>query len=494
MTRRSFLVSAVALVAGCGSARGRGSPARQITSGRAEVDSEEIVKDRFRPGAVWLDTDGRPIQAHGGGMLFHEGVYYWFGENKDAPPQAGGWMRRLDVIGVNCYSSTDLLHWKNEGVVLPAVKDDPSHDLHPSRVVERPKVIYNDRTRTFVMWMHIDKADYGYARAGVATSSSPTGPYEYRGSVQPAGHDSRDMTVYKDDDGQAYILHSSEWNKTMRITRLSDDYLEATDTSVREFVGRSREAPAVFKDRDRYFCITSGCSGWAPNAAEYAVSKSVMGPWAVRGNPCVGSAGDLATTFHSQSTFVLPVEGRPGAYIFMADRWKPENLGDSRYVWLPLEISGNSLQIRWCDEWDLSVFDERTFRAVRREVSWRGIHPAGSDWISGPRRSHCFPAAGLSGDTKWPIPVGASTLARRSWKSMGARFACPQVRWSALAGQGDSGAMWWSIASVARSQRIPTCGWRSRFASRRAIPSFAFSMSCLRNEAVSLLRERGRMG
>ena len=39
----------------------------------------------FEPGAVWLDTDGRPIQAHGGGMLFDRGVYYWFGENKDAP-------------------------------------------------------------------------------------------------------------------------------------------------------------------------------------------------------------------------------------------------------------------------------------------------------------------------------------------------------------------------------------------------------------------------
>ena len=29
----------------------------------------------FRPGEVWLDTAGEPIQAHGGGVLFHEGVY-----------------------------------------------------------------------------------------------------------------------------------------------------------------------------------------------------------------------------------------------------------------------------------------------------------------------------------------------------------------------------------------------------------------------------------
>lgn len=39
-------------------------------------------------------------------------------------------------------------------------------DLAPSMVLERPKVLYNDLTRTFVMWMHIDDADYSMARAG----------------------------------------------------------------------------------------------------------------------------------------------------------------------------------------------------------------------------------------------------------------------------------------------------------------------------------------
>jgi hypothetical protein len=352
MTRRSFVMGIAALIAGCR------SPERKLAAGSTQVDSRTIVQDRLQPGAIWLDTDGRPIQAHGGGVLFHEGVYYWFGENKDAQPTAPtGFMQRLDVVGVNCYSSTDLLHWKNEGLVLPAVEDDPNHDLHPSRVVERPKVIYNERTAAFVMWLHIDKPDYSYARTGVAVSKSPTGPYEYLGSAQPNGADSRDMTVYKDEDGRAYLFHSSEWNRTMRITRLSDDYLEATDQSVREFVGRSREAPAVFKHDGRYYCLTSGCTGWDPNAAEYAISTSIMGPWTVRGNPCIGPPGDVATTFRSQGTFVLPVQGRPGAYIFMADRWKPENLGDSRYVWLPLEIEGDTLRLRWRDEWDLSVFD-----------------------------------------------------------------------------------------------------------------------------------------
>jgi hypothetical protein len=309
----------------------------------------------FRPGELWLDTEGKPIQAHGGGVLYQRGTYYWFGENKDAQTEPG-LLRSVDVVGVNCYSSTNLCHWKNEGLVLPAVPDDPSHDLHPSRVVERPKVIYNDRTDTFVMWMHIDTPDYQYARTGVAVSKLPTGPYEYLGSFRPNSADSRDMTVFKDEDGAAYLLHASEWNKTLYVARLSDDYLRPVGESARDLVGQEREAPAVFRHAGRYYLITSGCSGWAPNAAEYAVSDSVMGPWVPQGNPCVGSREEMATTFRAQGTFVLPVHGRAGAFIFMADRWNPQSLRGSRYVWLPIELSGGRLTIRWHDAWDLSIF------------------------------------------------------------------------------------------------------------------------------------------
>lgn len=39
----------------------------------------------YYPGRVWLDTDGHPIQAHGGGVLYDEKskTYFWYGENKD---------------------------------------------------------------------------------------------------------------------------------------------------------------------------------------------------------------------------------------------------------------------------------------------------------------------------------------------------------------------------------------------------------------------------
>lgn len=52
------------------------------------------------------------INAHGGGVLYHEGKYYWFGEHR---PESGF----VTEKGINCYSSTDLLNWNYEGVVLP---------------------------------------------------------------------------------------------------------------------------------------------------------------------------------------------------------------------------------------------------------------------------------------------------------------------------------------------------------------------------------------
>lgn len=119
------------------------------------------------PGEVWKDTDGNPINAHGGGLLYHDGTYYWYGEYKKGKTILPDWATwecyRTDVTGVGCYSSKDLLNWKFEDIVLPAVKEDPNHDLHPSKVLERPKVIYNKKTGKFVMWAHVESADYSKA-------------------------------------------------------------------------------------------------------------------------------------------------------------------------------------------------------------------------------------------------------------------------------------------------------------------------------------------
>ena len=77
-------------------------------------------------GEVWLDTSGNPINAHGGGILYHDGKYYWYGEYKKGKtilPEWATWeCYRTDVTGVGCYSSPDMVYWTFEGIELPDVK------------------------------------------------------------------------------------------------------------------------------------------------------------------------------------------------------------------------------------------------------------------------------------------------------------------------------------------------------------------------------------
>ncbi|KAI4315074.1 hypothetical protein L6164_027921 [Bauhinia variegata] len=298
----------------------------------------------YYPGRIWLDTDGNPIQAHGGGILYDKNsrTYYWYGEYKDGPTyhnKKGA--ARVDIIGVGCYSSKDLRTWKNEGIVLAAEETNETHDLHKSNVLERPKVVYNDKTGKYVMWMHIDDANYTKAATGVAISDTPNGPFDYLGSQRPHGCESRDMTIFKDDDGTAYIIYSSEHNNELHIGPLTEDYLNVTSVMRRIFVGQRREAPALFKHQGTYYMITSGCTGWAPNEALAHAAESILGPWETMGNPSMGGNKVFRlTTFFAQSTFVLPLPGFPGSFIFMADRWNPADLRDSRYLWLPLIVGG----------------------------------------------------------------------------------------------------------------------------------------------------------
>ncbi len=308
------------------------------------------------PGAIWRDSQGNTINAHGGGILYHQGIYYWYGEYKGDSTyrleRVTTWeCWRADAGGVSCYSSPDLVNWTFEGLALPATPDDDSSELHPSQVIERPKVIHNDKTGKFVMWMHIESPDYEKAHAGVAVSDSPAGPFTYLGSFKPNEQDSRDQTLFRDDDGRAYHICSSEWNKTLYISLLNDDYTKPSGIFTRNFIGESREAPAVFKHDGKYYMITSGCTGWDPNVALIAVADSMLGMWTMTSNPCKGTEAEI--TFRSQSTFILPVNGKNISYIAMFDRWNKTNLADSRYVWLPLVFENGNPVIEWRDQWTL---------------------------------------------------------------------------------------------------------------------------------------------
>jgi hypothetical protein len=351
----------------------------------------------FNPGEIWKDTDGVHINAHGAGILTEGNTYYLFGEHK-----IEGAKGNQSWVGVRVYSSKDLYNWKNEGVALKVTKD-PASKLIEGSVIERPKVIYNDKTKKYVMWFHHELRGRGYdaALVGVAVSDNVTGPYNYIDSFRmhkgvlpknftkeqreeaeesskrkdlkwgqkskrgvyflrdlEIGQMSRDMTLFKDDDGTAYHITASEENGTLIITKLTSDYLSLSEEYIRVFPGGNNEAPAIFKKEGKYFMITSGLTGWDPNPARSAMADSMLGSWTSLGNPVRGTDEERKTTFYSQSTHILPVLGKKDAFIFMADKWNPKNAIDGRYVWLPIEFENELPIIKWYSEWTLDFFDK----------------------------------------------------------------------------------------------------------------------------------------
>lgn len=296
----------------------------------------------FRPSQPWYDESGEVINAHGGGILYSNKRWYWFGEKRGAHASEG----------VSVYSSKDLYHWKNEGIALMQ-STDPQSDITTGCIMERPKVIYNVKTRKYVMWFHLELKGQGYkaARAGVAISDKVTGPYQFINSFRPNGNMSRDMTLFVDDDGRAYEIYSSRENYDMRIVRLSDDYTAPTAQDKMIF-SEHREAPAIFRYNKKYYLITSGCTGWAPNRARMHVADSLFGEWKLLGDPLSGRGSD--STYGGQSTYLLPVAGKKDQFIFIADRWNPKDLKDSRYLWLPVQFKDHKPFIEWMDQWSLN--------------------------------------------------------------------------------------------------------------------------------------------
>lgn len=306
----------------------------------------------LKNGTVWNDVDGASIQVHGGGLLELEGTWYWYGEDKSGPTRVvvnsrGERVRRVDALGVAGYRSRDLVSWEPMGVVL-GPSDEKHHDLSRTGVLERPKVVYHRASGTFVMWLHVDREDYSLAATGVAVSDRPEGPFVYLGTVRPGGRDSRDQTVFVDDDGVAYHFASTEDNATTLVTRMSDDYRSLTGESRLLFPGRYMEAHAIAKTKGRYWYIASGCTGWAPNEARSAVADSIWGPWEELGNPCTGGE-DPGTTWGAQSTFMTGLED--GRILAMFDRWRPDDLGNSEYVWVTAEPGEGRFELVWSEQW-----------------------------------------------------------------------------------------------------------------------------------------------
>lgn len=340
--------------------------------------------------AVWPDNNGAHISAHGGCMLKVGDTYYWYGEHR----------MRDRKTGVHAYSSKDLYNWKDEGLVFDSATMQTQGQQPGGRRgfggfggfanIERPKVVYNAKTKKYVLWFHQESGgNYNSAFVGCGIADTPTGPFKhlYSGRTAPgtwpadmpaglkdyaegksqtydrqfarlvenyqSGQESRDMTVFVDDDGKAYLFCASENNLTMHVVELNDEYTGFTGRWWRILEGKSYEAPVVFRHDGKYYLLGSHCTGWNPNPGRTAVADKITGPWRELGNFAVGQGADR--TYEGQTAHSFTVPGKDGKEerVVMLDSWKPQNLMTSQYIWLPLEWEGEKPVAKYQKTWKL---------------------------------------------------------------------------------------------------------------------------------------------
>ena len=351
------------------------------------------MQNAIYPGKVWLDTEGKRIQAHGGSIFYENDTFYWYGENKERTvPGANLWH-----WGVRMYSSKDMYNWTDLGLILQPA-DDPAHPLHPTKHLDRPHIIYNKRTGKYVMWVKImDKlyeTDSPLSQfMAICVADRLTGPYTYVHAIHPLGMNSGDFDlVVEPTDGKAYIYFERVHTELI-CADLTDDYMNVTGYYSSHFPRKQppfvREAPAHFFRKGTHYLFTSGTTGYFPNPSEIASADLYHGPWTCLGDPHVDDR--LHTSFDSQITSVFKHPKKKDLYIALADRWltdltddrpdvcaafermfnrdlpRPEknplegltqeNTSLADYVWLPVRFDGDKPTLVWQDEWRIEDFD-----------------------------------------------------------------------------------------------------------------------------------------
>lgn len=338
------------------------------------ITTQSIDSTVWDNEAVKYDVDGNRLRSGGEGFLYYNGTYYMY----SGVSNASGYSNAL-----GCYSSKDLIHWKFENTVFSSDTTDAGGN-HPAELTsgfkdERVKVIYDDSLKKFVMVFHYENAvDYSLGEITVSMSDSPTAPFTYVSTYHPDGMESRDMTLFKDDDGSVYLISSSNRasagdgaNSKLTLYKFAADYKSCKQLyniyggpdGNGQYAGR--EAPCIVKKDGKYYLITSNAAGWFPSQAMYSVctadklsdttavvlanggdasnvwtGDSAIDSWEVDGKAyLVGNS----TAFNSQSTYLMPVTGTHGtSYVLMSDPlYRPDTLGDQ--VWFPVQIDDGKL-------------------------------------------------------------------------------------------------------------------------------------------------------
>ena len=276
--------------------------------------------DSFRPGQEWLDTDGKRIEAHGGYIFEEDGVYYWYGENKEKTFGDS----KMWTYGIRYYSSKDLYNWKDEGFLIEPSSDrkDP---MFYERRIDRPHILKNEKTGKYICWIkYNDHSCYAIYEA-----DSFKGPYrllkqEYRVLGKKCG----DFDFIRDENDHPYLFVETDHRDLISV-RLNETYTDTEGEAVCHYKGIhppfTREGVTCFKKDGKYYLLTSGMSGYVPNPSLIAVADTIEGPYRELGDPHVDEPG--VSSYNSQVSCIFQYEDK---YIALADRWVPDFVVDEK--------------------------------------------------------------------------------------------------------------------------------------------------------------------
>lgn len=293
----------------------------------AQTKSQKTTSEwvTIQNGQLWRSTTGDVVQAHAPGFLRVSDIWYMCGEDRS----------RQWNPDVNLYSSADLKTWKFEKKIIQ--NGVTTSELGRTRMIERPKLLYNAKTGKYLVWCHYESRNYGASEAACFESDSVNGIYKYVWSGRPLGVKSRDCNVFQDSDGTAYFISTTEENQHLGLFRLSDDYHEAVEHT-QLFSFQRREAPAIIKLPDgRYFMFNSACSGWEPNQCKWSTTMDLKDGWTRLAN--VGNS----IAYDTQAAAILEIKGtKTTTYLYVGDRWQDPGLAESKTIIFPVTFQNDS--------------------------------------------------------------------------------------------------------------------------------------------------------
>ena len=197
-----------------------------------------------------------------------------------------------------------------------------SHPLMADVKFESGSRFYDKATNRIVWWCHYERSGphYGDGRAMIATAK-PGEPFTIHQIERPMGVEVRDMSIFRDDDGKAYLIAASNVpgqgaNATLYVFSINDDFTGVDGIVSTLMENDYREAPHIVRVGDFYYAFFSQAAGWYPSRGAYAVARSLEGPWSD-----ARSIGNTST-FSSQSGGLHAFgDAEPPAYAMTSYRW-----------------------------------------------------------------------------------------------------------------------------------------------------------------------------